>query len=211
MGTKRDRHALRRCITAHVNKNVGPIAHLFHWRGAELVHVNVLHVPPTRGRNRHTLLTCGMSQRPMCPPEEASDCRFAELYLSLPPDWPIQPPIPDERSVWPIRELAQLARFAHTAETWLWYGHTVGAEDPKERITPGAGFTAWILGPHLSLGHDGCVFEFGGRTIYYHSVLPIYPEELDLARTCGPDVLFWLFSATQIDDLVNIRRPNVAV
>jgi hypothetical protein len=97
------------------------------------------------------------------------------------------------------------------AEAWLWYGHTVGKESPGERITPGAGFTAWILGPHLSLGHDGCVFEFGDRTIYYHSVLPIYPEELDFARICGADALFWFFSYARIDDLIHIERPNVAM
>ena len=147
----------------------------------------------------------------MCPPEEASEHRFAELYLSLPPNWPVHAGERDESIVWPIRELAELARLAHMTETWLWHGHTVGKEDPMERITPGAGFTAWILGPHLSLGHEGCIFTFGERTIHCHSALPIYPEELDLVRRCGPDALFRRFADAEIDDLVDTRRRNVVL
>jgi hypothetical protein len=198
-------------VAAHVYKHVGPIKHVLHWHGSELVHVDILHVPPTPWRDCHTLLTCGMSQRPMCPPEAASECRFAELYLSLPSDWPIRVGERDESIVWPIRELANLARLAHVTETWLWYGHTIGSQDPTERITPGAGFTAWILGPHLSLGHDGCVFTLGRRRIYYHSVLPIYPEELELVFRYGPSALFRRFEDAGIDDLVDTRRPNVVL
>ena len=204
-----DRRSLGHCIEAHVSEHVGPITHRLYWPGSKLVHVEILHVAPTQWRNRHYLITCGMSQRPMCPPEEASDWRFAELYLSLPPEWPFLPKEKDESIVWPMRELADTARFAHTSETWLWQGHTVGGEDPAERITPGAGFTACILGPHFSLGHDGCVFTCFDRKIWIHSLLPIYPEELDLARQHGSDALFRLFTDAGIDDLLNTRRPNV--
>jgi len=202
---------LRDYIAAHVRRHVGPIAHRLHWSGAELIHIDILHVPPTQRRDRHTLLTCGMSQRPMCPPEEASEDRFAELYLSLPSDWPIQLGESDESIIWPIRELAKLAGLPHVSESWLWQGHSVGGEDPMDRITRGAGFTAWILGPHLSLGHEGCVFNWDDRTVHYHSAVPIYPEELALARRRGSDALFQRFAAAGIDDLIDTRRRNVAL
>jgi hypothetical protein len=143
----------------------------------------------------------------MCAPPEAEDWCFGELYLSLPPNWPVGDA--DEAAVWPLRALADLAGYPHEAETWLWRGHTVGAEDPAERITPGAGFTAWILGPHLSLGHDGCVFRHREKEIHVHSLLPIYREELELVIGQGPDALFRVLARAGVDDLVDIRRPNL--
>jgi hypothetical protein len=198
-------------VASHVEKHVGPIAHFFHWPGPEIVHVDVLHVPPTTERPCHTLVTCGMSQRPMCAPEAAPDCRYAELYLSLPPDWPVRVDDAEERHVWPIRELAGLARLPHLSESWLWCGHTVGHDDPRDLITPGAGFTAWIVGPHLSLGHEGCSIRCRDRNILIMGAVPIYPEELDLVRRRGPDALYRRLAADHVCDLVEVGRRNVAL
>jgi hypothetical protein len=145
----------------------------------------------------------------MCPPPEAPECRYAELFLSLPPGWPIRPLMREEASVWPLRELSGLARLPHLTENWLWYGHTVGHPDPGERITPGAGFTAWLLGPHLTLGHDACVLRHQGRRIHYLSAIPIYEEELELARRSGSDALFQRLDLAGVNDVIDIKRKRV--
>ena len=145
--------ALVWCMSAHLQRHVGPIAHVLHSPGPELLHLDIFHVPPTPRRRCHTLFTCGMSQRPMCPPDAAGDCRFAELYLSLPPDWRVGPGRATEDAIWPLRELGELARLPHVSESWLWTGHTVAAPDPEERITPGAARRA--LGPRGPC-HDVC-------------------------------------------------------
>jgi hypothetical protein len=111
-------------IVSHVETHVGPVAHVLHWPGPEIIHVDVLHVLPSACRPCHTLLTCGMSSRPMCPPAEAADCRYAELYLSLPPEWPIACGAPME-VLWPVRELAEVARLPHLNENWIWTGSRV--------------------------------------------------------------------------------------
>jgi hypothetical protein len=217
-------------VVAHVERHVGAISNVVHPLGDSLVHVDVLHVRPSAKRRCHTLVTCGMSRRPMCPPEAAKDCRHAELYMSLPADWPVpsdeearrwrpcshclktHPSSADIAELawfWPFLELAELARLPHVSESWLWEGHTVGAPDPKERIAPGVSFTAWILGPHLSLGHEACVFRAGGRNIVCHSVIPIYPEELDVAMHRGSEELFRRLAKAGVSDVLDVSRANV--
>ena len=75
-------------VSAHVERHLGRIGVVFHEIVSDLVHIDLLHVPPTRERPFHTLVTCGMSTRPMNVPEDAEELRYAELMLSLPPDWP---------------------------------------------------------------------------------------------------------------------------
>lgn len=200
--------AIFEVVLDHVQRHVGMVAHVLHTPGPEIVHVDVLHVAPTPGRPWHTLITCGMSRRPMCPPEEAEDCHLAELFLCLPPEWPVRVPDADPRNIWPIVELSALARLPHLAECWVWHGHTIGGEDPNEPIAPGVGFTAWILGPHLSLRHRGCIVPLGEKRIHLFSALPIYPEELDLARVKGPQALFDLFASRGVADRIQIGRPS---
>jgi hypothetical protein len=59
--------------------------HLFHELLSDLVHVDIHIVEPTAARNYYTLVTSGMSDRPMAAPEECRECRYAELVISLPP------------------------------------------------------------------------------------------------------------------------------
>jgi hypothetical protein len=143
-------------------------------------------------------------------PAEARDCRFGEFYLSLPEDWPVGPGVTDERHVWPMRELSDLALLPHVSESWIWWGHTVGNADPHKRITPSASFTAWILGWHMSLGHQGCTIRHGHHRIQIMVALPIYPAELELVRRHGSDALFRRLSAAGVTDVVDVGRRDTA-
>ncbi len=199
-----------RLIADHVRARVGPIANVFHPPGPDIVPVQVIHCAPEPKRPWHTFVTCGMSRRPMCAPAAAPDCRYAELFLCLPGPWRVGLPDPELKRMWPIHELGHLARLPHVNESWVWWGHTIGGEDPAERITPEAGFTAWIVGPHLSLGHDGCLVPFGKERILIMGALPIYPEELELARNWGSEALFDRMSAYRVTDRIDLRRRNCA-
>ena len=54
---------------------------------SDLVHIDVHWVQPTPKRPYHTLVTSGMSDKPMTVPAGAEHLRFAELMLCLPPEW----------------------------------------------------------------------------------------------------------------------------
>src|SRR5687767_4018341 len=112
---------LANAIAEHVAKHVGPIANVFHEIKPTLVHLDVLVVGPTDDRPYTTLVTCGMSERPMRVPIEnpedlglIPELRYAELLLCLPPDWPLtSEAFQNEANYWPVRWLKRLARLPH--------------------------------------------------------------------------------------------------
>src|SRR6185369_17322023 len=107
-------------IGEHIARYVGPVETVFHEIVSDLVHVDVHFVPADGEREYHTLVTSGMSDRPMTVPEGAEDFQFAELVLCRPDTWPLsQKDFNDENNYWPVRWLKQLARFPHEYDTWL--------------------------------------------------------------------------------------------
>ena len=66
-------------ISRHVGRYVGPVAHVFHELVSDLVHVDVHLVPPQPNRDFVTLVTSGMSDRPMTLPPDCDAPDYAEL------------------------------------------------------------------------------------------------------------------------------------
>ena len=78
-------------ITHHFEKHVGRVGNVFHELISDLVHVDVHVIDPTDERRFYTLFTTGMSDRPMTVPDaKAESCRYAELVLYLPQEWPVR-------------------------------------------------------------------------------------------------------------------------
>ena len=127
-------------ITAHVERHLGPAPTVNHELISLDVHVDVLHVPPHDGRPCHTLVTCGMSAKPM-PAAPRPDVARAELLVVLPPAWDLE----DESAGWPFGILRFLAHLPHEYETWLGFGHTVPNGDPPEPYTDGTALCGAML------------------------------------------------------------------
>src|SRR6185295_19871223 len=66
-------------IAAHIEKHIGPPDSVFHEIISDLVHIDVHFVAPAPERNFRTLVTSGMSDRPMNAPEGAEHLRYAEM------------------------------------------------------------------------------------------------------------------------------------
>jgi len=110
-------------IQQHIEKHIGEVAMVYHELISDLVHIDIFWIKPTPNRNFHTLITGGMSARPMKAPPQAKEFQYAELLVCLPPEWSLdEEAFKDERYYWPIRQLKMLARFPHEYDTWLWYG-----------------------------------------------------------------------------------------
>jgi len=195
----------------HVTREFGPIKWLFHPRRSGLVHLDVAWVPPNRRRHCHTLVTCGMSQRPMAPPDEARDLRFAELFLSLPRDWPSDlDSLRDIRHGWPLGLLGDLGLLPHETESWLWHAHTVGPPEPWVPFAPGTRLGACLIGARTSLRKNGPVLRLPtGRTIYYWNVIPLYKEELSLALRFGSRLLIEMLHVAGVREVIDVRRGNL--
>lgn len=198
-------------IDQHIETYLGPVHMVWHELVSEIVHIDVHHIKPTDSRPFQTLVTSGMSDRPMNAPSGAEEFRFAELVMTLPADWPIgEEEFKDEANWWPIRLLKMLARFPHEFNTWLWWGHSMPNGDPPaawHESTKQSGVV--LLGPTM-VPDDFHMLDCGEeKKIHFLSVVPVYTEEMNAKLKYGTEYLTELFVKNDIDDIVNPNRKNV--
>lgn len=113
---------------------------------SDLVHVDIHIVKPIAERPFYTILTSGMSDRPMTVPEGAEAFQYAELMICLPDTWLLhEDELEDESNYWPIRLLKMLARLQHEYDTWLAIDHTVPNGDPSEPYADNTDFVCALL------------------------------------------------------------------
>ena len=198
-------------IDGHIERHVGPVGMVFHEGVSDVVHVDIHHVEPSPDRPFHTLVTSGMSDLPMTPPEEVSSCSHAELVALLPPSWPLsQEAFEDEDTYWPLRQLKFLARLPHEYSTWLWAEHTVPNGNPPECFAPSTKLCCAYLLPAISLPDDFTVLDApDGRRIAFFAFIPLYREEMEYKLKAGSDALLDRFERAGVGDVIDPQRPNV--
>jgi hypothetical protein len=191
----------------HVERHVGPIAQVIHEPD-----IDILHVLPSAKCDFHVLVTSGMSERPMIPPPECPDCRYAELYLCLPASWPLATQaFNNQRNHWPIRLLQTLGRFPQFFSSWLWIYHTVPNFDPPKPYADGTRLCGAMLGPVISLPVDFAGLKSpGSPPISFFSVLALHKEEMDFKiKNGGEPLLANLFKQDVVADIVDPGRKSV--
>lgn len=201
-------------IGAHIERHLGPVSGVFHEIISDLVHIDVHVVPATEQFPYLRLVTSGMSDLPMTVPDEvdADVPRYMELMVTLPADWPIsQDAFEDERNYWPVRLLKGLARLPHEYDTWLGFGHTIPNGHPSEPYAPGVGFDGAIVLPPVTTPEDFAELALeDGKVITFMTIIPLYPEEMDLKLKKGAEALLDRFDAKNIQDVIEPGRTNVA-
>jgi hypothetical protein len=177
-------------VEAHIARTVAPVDSVFHEILSDDFHIDVHLVGPGLDRAFHTLVTSGMSERPMETGPEASTFRFAELAICLEPSWRLDAQsLRNESWYWPIRLLKTLARFPFEANTWLGMGHSMAASDPPQPLAPSTGLVGAVLMPPMELSPDFLTMTRpDGAITHFWTVLPLYPEELALKLSDGTDV-----------------------
>ena len=197
-------------ITQHIEEHCGEVATVLHELISDLVHIDVHVVRPTPERNYFTLVTSGMSDKPMTPPAEAADCRYAELMLCLPPTWPLDDKsLENPSNYWPIYLLKMLARFPHEYQTWLWFGHTMPNGDPAEPYTDNTRLCCALLLSPVRFDEKFCQLGIDDeKTIHFFAVVPLYQEEVDVKLQRGAEALFAGFEKHGVTELLDPKRPN---
>jgi len=198
-------------ISQHIDACWGESDTVFHEIVSEYAHIDVHIVKATNERPFHTLITSGMSDRPMTVPEGAEECTLAELVISLPPSWPMdEESWNDEQHWWPFRWLKQLARFPHEYNTWLFCGHTIPNGDPPEPFAPTTELCCMLLASPVLCSDAGSCLEIDDATkIYFHSLIPIYREEMEFALAHSSDELLQRLAEADVTELLEIGRRNV--
>jgi hypothetical protein len=198
-------------IVEHIEEHIGEVAMVFHEIVSDLIHIDVHHVLPDDDRDFHTLITTGMSDRPMTVPEGAEAFQFAELVMCLPSDWPLtREAFADETNYWPIRLLKTLARLPHEYDTWLGPGHTIpnGGEEelPYAESTR---FCCAMIVPAIRFGDDFPLLKTNdGRAIHFYSVWPLLPDETEFKLKHGFDDLMDRLFERGVTDLIDVRRRS---
>lgn len=195
-------------VTAHVERHVGPVEDVFHELVSFGVHVDVLRVAPAGERPWHTLVTCGMSGRPMPGAPEERLAR-AELTLALPPEWPLeQAAWEDERHYWPVRLLKFLARLPHDYDTWLGNGHTIPNDDPPQPYAPGTALCGAIVAAPVLAPQAFELLDADGGPVNFYGVIALHAAELDHKLRAGADALYADLQAAGVSELVQPGRPS---
>jgi hypothetical protein len=192
-------------VSGHVERHIGPIEQVFHELVSPTVHLDVLCVDPSDERPWFTLVTCGMSAKPMRAPEPG--LTHAELALALPPDWPMeQEAWRDERHYWPIRLLKFLGRLPHEYDTWLGNGHTIPNDDPPAPYAPGTALCgAIVAAPQLPPESFGLLERPAGPVRFY-GVVALHAAEMRFKLDRGADDLYDRLAAAGVSELVDPGR-----
>lgn len=204
-------------IEAHMGKYFGQSTNVFHELVSDKIHIDVHFIPPNEQRNQWTLFTTGMSALPMTVPTGAEDYEYAELMISLPPDWNIaalgqSPPPKDlERWYWPIRWLKQLARLPHDYNTWLATLHTIPNGDPPRPFSPETRLCGWVLlAPFSSPEEAHAIALSDGRVVHLYCLYALYGEEMDLKLKKGGEALLEGLAETHPSEILSLARKSVA-
>lgn len=198
-------------ILTHVRKHLGPVQELALTEivpGQVAVAVHV--AAPAAGGDRLTLVTTGMSDRPMAVPQGAEDLRFAELLIHLPPDWPLtRQALAADNNSWPVEWLRRIAHHPHDNHTWITEGHVVSNGDPAEPLASGTGLVCFLL---LREPTDFGVLRMqDGKIVNFYELVPLYREERELLEAKGIVHLIELFESYGIENRVDPLRDNVAL
>jgi hypothetical protein len=195
-------------VEAHVTEHFGEPSTVWHELVSPYVHVDVHVVAPTDERPVFTLVTSGMSERPMSSDEGD---RYAELMIVLPPTWPAagSPEFARPEAYWPYKLLEDLAQAPHEFRTLLWSGHTVSNGNPPEPYAPDTKLCGTLLFSPL-LGPEGFdTLRVGERDIRFLAVLPLHADEMKLKLDKGLEALYELLDAAELTEILDHDRPSV--
>jgi len=216
-------------ISRHLDRTIGPSPMVFHEIVSTDIHLDLHIVPPQpgrptpdhpHGRNFYTIVTSGMSTRPMTLPSGADpECpRYAELMITLPAHWPglrpdgtfVQEDMQDENNWWPIRWLKMIARLPHEHATYVGAGHTMPNGPQGEPFSVSTHLGCMLAQPSVLDPKADRLVVHDDLTIAFLALWPIYPEEMALKLHQGADALMDRFHRAGITDLINPQRKNVA-
>lgn len=194
-------------VGEHIATHLGAPAMFFHETDGGAVQVDIHVIGPSADFPYVRLVTSGMSKRPMTTPEGAPP--FAELIMTLPANWQLdEAAIKEERWYWPVALMRHLAHYPHNQSTWIGLGHALPNGAPPKPYVEGVGFCGAILLPPVSTPEPFHSVTVEGKDIYFHCVVPLFKEELDLARHQGFAALIDKFNDKDVTDVVDPTRKN---
>lgn len=200
-------------ITQHIENHIGEIEIVFHELISDKVHIDIHWVKANANFPFHTLITSGMSDKPMNVPEGLEIYKYSELCILLPSNWEINElAFEDENNYWPLRWLKIIARFPHDYNTWIGHGHTIPNGENADPFADSTKFGCMLLLPSFTLGEQFSTLKISDdKIINFHCLIPIYKEEMKFKLKKGTDELLEKFDKYDISEIVNNERQNTCL
>lgn len=214
-------------ISKHIERTIGPAPMVFHEIISHTIHLDLHVVPPTNqppskahpaGTYHHTVVTSGMSSKPMNVPKGNGGPRFMELMIALPPNWPglrmdgtfDSAAMKDERHWWPMRWLKQVAQLPSEFNTFVGMNHTIPNGEEAAPFARNTRLGCMMVTPPFLSPQSAKLIINDHVTIYFLALMPLYPEEMQLKMSRGADALNDLLDNAGLQELIDIQRVNVA-
>lgn len=187
-------------IRAHVVRHIGPVEREFPGAAGT---ADVLYVRPIDSRPYHTLITAGTSDAAMPVPPDVDAPQRIELMMTLPEGWKFVD--------WPVHHLQALSRVPREqGDSWLGWGKAIANGDPPQPLAPRTELCGVIIAPSLLVPIAFYELNLDGERVAFYSAIPLYREELELQAREGMSALFERLVQNDINDVVDLKRRNVA-
>jgi hypothetical protein len=194
-------------VETHIAQHFGkPAGVLRQSERDEAIDMHVM--APTEDRPRSTVITSGMSRRPM----QGAPEKYArsEMVISLPPDWPLElSALEDERNYWPLRLLQNLSHMPYDQGIFLGFGATIPHGDPPQPYAENTALCCALLAPPVWTPAGSNTLEAGEHTVQFVGVYALHQDELQYKLDHGMEAMFERFVQGGVSELVDVKRPSV--
>lgn len=190
--------------------------------------VKIVVIPSTKKRKYALYITIGMSESPMFdlpdlsfvgnllkgkeePLQGAFKDNYAELFVKLPPDWPIpslSSGISDDEYYWPISYMFELTDYVHEKKTIFKPGHTFGYHK-NFTFAKNTKLAGWFFTQPQQISPNFAQLEVhSDKIVSFLQLIPLYIEELLFAEEYGSDELRKKLESNRISDIIELKRMN---
>ncbi|MDM5186266.1 suppressor of fused domain protein [Bacillus sp. DX4.1] len=223
---------------SHIQQHYGSITNHIEANTKMVTDVELYDVGPNETVDYHTLVTYRNSYFRM-PAPSSVDSGYAELVMHLPKDWEISPTtLEHPKYGWPLRLFQNFGkdvmRNGYWLGQWLVFPNQ-SEEDLKQSYVAQLGESEWnpnapiypysestefcgvMIVPPLPQCSDVFKMEFredgkkiaGDWPIYFHTLLPLYKEEIICYFTEGRDVLLQKLMKNGVEAVFDLNRENM--
>lgn len=189
-------------IIKFIEENFGRIEKIYQDVGYDDLYLDVAQINPTKEKPYYTLITLGMGEHKMYNQNNENFSSFAELMISLSPDWNLD----DENYTWVIDELMHLAYIPFTFYFSYEWGHLENNFEPFSSNTKLSAVS--ILYPEMKKENSG-LLKLENRNLQFYQIVPLYDEEYTFALKNGMKNLLLLDVKKKISFVIDMNREKV--
>lgn len=188
-------------IIKFIEENFGKIEEVYE-TGYSDFSLDIAQINPTEKKPYYTLITLGMGEHKMYNQNNENFSSFAELMISLPPDWNID----DDNYKWVLNYLVNLAYIPFTFYFSYEWGHLENNIEPFTNETKLSAVS--ILYPEMKKENSE-LLKLENRNLQFYQIVPLYDEEYTFALKNGMKNLLLLDVEKKINFVVNMNREKV--